>query len=257
MAKPLQTSDQLPDTLVDAITRGLAINSHGEPVPLHSNISIDEAAVLYRLVRELSPAVTVEIGFAQGVSTLAILKAHADNDRSGVHHVIDPLQAQYDDVGLAMVRAAGLEPWMRFHRQFADEVVPNLPRIQCAFIDSSHLFDLTISEFVLMDKRLDVGGAVAFHDMWMPSLQKVLRYILSNRSYELASKEATAQPDRRRTFRARAKRTLVDGLNRLPMARWVLNQEILCPWSILDVPNLAVLRKTAEDARDWRFHKVF
>lgn len=70
---------------------------------------------------------------------------------------------------------------MQFYRKFAEEVFPNLSSLHFVFIDSSHLFDLTVTEFVLADKKLDVGGGMAFHDMWMPSLQTFVRYVLANR----------------------------------------------------------------------------
>lgn len=38
-------------------------------------------------------------------------------------------------------------------------------------------------EFILADKKLKVGGMIAFHYLWMPSLRKLLRYILRNRDY--------------------------------------------------------------------------
>src|SRR5207253_9411867 len=112
---------------------------------------------------------------------------------------MDPFQEKYEDAGLAMAARAGLDSRLQFHRKFAEEVLPTLPRLQFGFIDSSHLFDLTIEEFVMMDKKLDVGGMVAFHDMWMGSLQKFLRYVLSNRAYRLVRSFDAPLPQYRTT----------------------------------------------------------
>jgi predicted O-methyltransferase YrrM len=173
----------LPQALLEAFHKRTVFSEQVGDMPLNSNISIPETLTLYRLLRHLKPSFSAEVGFAQGISTVAILKALSDNN-AGLHHVMDPFQADYGDAGLSIVAKAGLDSRMQFHRNFAEEVIPGLPILQFGFIDSSHLFDLTICEFVMMDRKLEVGGMIAFHDMWMPSLQKFLRYVLANRSYE-------------------------------------------------------------------------
>jgi hypothetical protein len=93
---------------------------------LDLNVSQAEALKLYESVRELRPAASAEVGFAQGISALAILQALIDNG-DGLHHVMDPFQAGYQDAGLAMVARACLESRFRFYRQFPEEVIPGLP----------------------------------------------------------------------------------------------------------------------------------
>jgi len=232
----------------------LAFTATGDRVPLHSNISHDEAAQLYALVRELKPSVSVEIGFAQGISTLAILRALADNG-AGCHHVLDPFQDRFNNVGRSMVERAGLAERMVFHQQFAEEIIPKLPRLQFAFIDSSHLFDLTVTEFVLVDKKLEVGGLVAFHDLWMPSLQKLARYVLANRSYRLAP--STGSMPERYSLRRKLKTIASRALNALPGSAKIFREELLRPWFTITDGNLLVLQKTGEDGRDWEFHQPF
>ena len=114
------TFDQsfLPPLLLEAVSKEKVYTASGASVPLHSNVALCEALVLYNIVRELKPTVSAEIGFAQGISTLAILKALEDNG-SGAHHVIDPFQDKFDDVGLTMVRRSGLTSRLSFHRKFA------------------------------------------------------------------------------------------------------------------------------------------
>lgn len=236
----------LPSTLRDAFTSGEALTGSGTRAPLSSNISLDEAALLYDLVRQLRPTDSAEIGLAQGISTLAILQALHDND-AGTHHVADPFQANYDNAGLAMIKAAGLDARFRFHETFAEKMLPDLPALQFVFIDSSHLFDLTIAEFVLADKRLAPGGVVAFHDTWMPAVRKVIRYILANRAYRIRC----ARP-------ARSWKTLASrAIRALPGATRVFTPELLQPWSTLGVGNLAMLEKVENDQRDWQFYARF
>jgi predicted O-methyltransferase YrrM len=240
------------------LTRALLADRHvfdasGARVPLDSNISAEESALLHSAVRELRPAASVEIGLAKGVSTLAILEALRENG-CGHHHVIDPFQANYGDAGLETVRRHGLEPWWTFHRDLPEKVIPDLPQLQFAFIDSSHLFDLTVCEFVLVDRRLEVGGVIGFHDLWMPAQQAFLRYVLANRAYAVwqpAAWPAPAPP--RQATGSRLRRAL----SRFARARRWLAPEWLRPWCEFGIGNLALLRKVAEDTRDWRFHARF
>lgn len=248
------TTNSLPPVLREAMESAKVETADGRIVELNSNISIDDAITLYKAVRAVKPRRSVEVGFACGISTLSILQALNDNGE-GEHDVIDPYQAYYDNVGLAMVKKAGLEGHFHFHRNFAEEIIPTLPRLQFAFIDASHLFDLSLVEFVLVDKKLDVGGVISFHDMWMASLQRLMRYILSNRSYEVVREFDTELPPSGR--RSIIKGTIRSFLRSFPKREKLFKTDALTSWTDLNIRNLALLRKTADDKRDWTFHKEF
>jgi hypothetical protein len=186
---------------------------------------------------------------------MAILKALEDNGQ-GTHHVMDPFQARYNNGGLANVRAAGLQHRIVFHEKFAEEVVPQLPALQFGFIDASHLFDLTLVEYVLIDKKLDVGGLIGMHDMWMASLQKLYRYVSANRAYRRRQDlEPLYAP--RLTFRSRVKQSIAEALRMVPKSRKIFRPEILHPWSEFNSSNLLLLEKTGVDQREWTFHAPF
>lgn len=253
MAVPM---NPLPQYLRDAFQRKTVFDEKGREIPIAGNVTLEEALALYRAVHTLAPSASVETGFAQGVSTIAILQAHADRG-NGAHHVIDPFQAHYGDAGLESAARASLTAPLRFHRRFPDEVIPTLPRLQFAFIDSSHLFDHTIAEFVMIDRKLDVGGIIALHDLWMPALQRVIRYVLSNRAYDRVRTFDSATPTLTRPAPSEAISPLAHILRTFGRTRRLLRQDILKPWKEYKMPNLVFLRKTDEDRRDWRFHRDF
>lgn len=259
---------ELPPFLVDQLTRGQAA-APAEPIsqaalstreftgdrgtPFFDAINLEEAAELAAQVRRLRPEHSVEIGCCSGASALTILHALEQNGR-GTHHVIDPFQTRYaQGAGLANIRAAGLDGRLDFHEAFPESVLPTLPPVQFAFIDASHLFDLSILDFVLVDKRLEVGGVVAFHDLWMPSLQDAVRCILANRNYRALN----AQPGPPTTFSERLRRLCAAGLRRLPRAADLFRAGVLQPWESLGLGNLVFLEKTGGDTRDWRHHVRF
>src|SRR6202011_433880 len=125
-------------------------------------------------------------------------------------------QQKYARCGEAMIKRAGFADRHTFLEQFPEEAIPHLPRLQFAFIDSSHLFDLTVLEFAVIDKKLDVGGMVALHDLWMPSLQAVVRFILANRAYQPCRDFSPAPP--RRSIRDYGKELLSRALGIIPSA---------------------------------------
>lgn len=245
----------LPPILLEALETGRVWDESGNSIPLDSNVSANEVLQLYQVVRHFKPSQSVEVGLAKGVSTLAILGAIAENG-AGHHTVLDPFQANYGNAGIEMVRRAGLEEWWTFHRKFPEEVIPGLGNIQVAFIDGSHLFDFTLTEFVLVDRKLDIGGVVGFHDMWMPSLQCVFRFITGNRRY----REFPRQADEVRCSRKSNyvwKELIRKTLSRIPHAGEIFSQGFLRPWRNQGLGNLVFLQKEGKDDRDWRFHRPF
>jgi hypothetical protein len=223
----------------------------GQTIPLRSNIALDEAQMLYDLVRELQPEHVIELGLAQGISTMAMAQALEDNER-GTLHVLDPRQSEvYESVGVTNLERCGLSDRVDFHETYPEEVVPGLPRAQVAFIDASHLFDFTMMDFVLVDKRLDVGGVVGFHDLWMESLRKALRYILTNRAeYRLWRPPPIPAHVARRARFGRA-------LSAVPGAAKLLKPEVLEPTALFARQNLVLLEKTGPDTRVWLDHSQF
>jgi predicted O-methyltransferase YrrM len=254
--KKIEGSADLPKVLLYAFQEQCVFDGNGKTNLLNSNIALSEATTLYQAVRHLKPSISAEVGFAQGISTLAILQALHDNN-TGIHHVMDPFQGKFNEIGLAMVKRAGLSSRMKFHRQFADEVIPHLPELEFGFIDSSHLFDLTISEFVMMDRKLKIGGMLAFHDMWMPSLQKFLRYVLANRSYELVRTFDSPGLENPHTIKQAIKQFMLRALHFVPGKEHIFRIELLRPWQSFHASNVVVLRKTSNDNRDWKFHANF
>lgn len=221
----------------------------GNKHPLDSNISLKESLELYNLLIERKPQQTVEVGFAKGVSALTILSAKK-NMENGMHHVIDPFQKGYDYCGLAMVKRLGLERGFTFHEKFPEEVIPSLDRIDFAFIDASHIFDLSLMEFVLVDKKLSLNGVIGFHDLWMPSLQKLLRYILKNRNYRVINQRNVDQG-------RGAKGLLTNTLNKSKKLQRYFSSELLEPFSAMGIPNMVFIEKMGNDTREWTYHAKF
>lgn len=156
----------------------------GKSIPLDSNISFKEAVLLFNVITEIKPERSAEIGFAQGISTLAILEAIKKNGK-GKHSVIDPYQNEYENSGKEMVARAGLDSLYEFYSDFPENVFPRLKNIDFVFIDASHLFGLSVLDFIFSDRALKIGGVIGFHDLDIKAISKLLKYILGNYDYNI------------------------------------------------------------------------
>lgn len=155
------------------------------------SIDIDEAELLSKLVRELQPTVTLEVGLAFGVSALAICDAHPKTT-SNRHIVIDPYQndqPRWAGIGLHNLRKAGFESLIEFHETHSYRALPQIEAtgqvVEVAFIDGWHTFDFVLVDFFYIDKMLCEGGIVIFDDADWPSIRRVIRYVVSNLHYSV------------------------------------------------------------------------
>jgi len=213
-------------------------------------VTPNTAKVLYDFVRAVKPARTLEVGMAYGISTLCICQAHQDNGAgAGCHIVIDPYQEEsFKGAGLANLERASLKDMLRFYQARSDEVLPELSargeRIDFAFIDGNHHFDYALVDFFFIDKILNVGGHVAFDDLWMRSVRSVVSFVLKNTSYKLVRASSAHSP-------AVGRRLLILGhrIRQNPLGR---------DWTLKFVPqNVAVLKKVGEERLKWGQHRAF
>src|ERR1039458_7123204 len=97
--------------LAEIMRTGLTKTADGNgSIKVHSAISKDEGEFLQRCVREVAPAVSLEIGLAHGISALFICDALRPEAR---HIIIDPNQHggawgdSWDGIRLANLTRAG------------------------------------------------------------------------------------------------------------------------------------------------------
>jgi hypothetical protein len=96
---------------------------------------------------------------------------------------------------------------------------------------------------------------LALHDTWMPAIQKVIRFILSNREYVPMSPSRVAKP--RRSIRSRLAHAASRTCGILPWSERIFAPDFLTPWRSYGFGNIALLKKAADDRRDWRAFKNF
>ncbi len=213
-----------------------------------ASIQYDTGALLYDFIRTFQPENTIEIGLAYGLSALFICQAHQDNG-SGNHTAIDPIQEEhYKSIGLLNIERANLRHLFRFHEAHSDKVLSMLcsqkKKFDFAFIDGSHLFDYALVDFFYIDKLLSVGGHVAFDDLWMAGVRRVISFVLKNRPYKVV--------------RIPSRHTLPISRQVMMVGRRIVQNPFERDWALKLIPhNIVLLKKTGIDSRDWNHYSAF
>lgn len=225
----------------------------GGTTPLNVYIPREEGDLLYSMVRHNRPKLTVEVGMANGLSTLFIAAALRENG-TGTHIAIDPFQhSEWRGVGAQLIRQAGMSDIVRLIEKPSYQGLPQLEqegaRVELVFIDGAHIFDYVIADFLCADRILDVGGVMIFDDSDWPAVQPAIRYILANRHYRVARPDVIIEPPRvRPSISSRALRAIG---RRVPAIGNRLRPDFMNPSEqIGTLGRCVVLEKMANDDRD-------
>jgi predicted O-methyltransferase YrrM len=131
-----------------------------------ASLRFDEAAYLYRLVRESKPQTVVEIGRFRGGSTFLIACALTD----GIVHSYDLDQRQghsgadLDAQLTTALRRYALLDRVRLYVADSRSAPPPGPRIDLLFIDGDHREEGVRADFERWSRWLAPGGHLLFHD---------------------------------------------------------------------------------------------
>jgi predicted O-methyltransferase YrrM len=92
--------------IIDIIKSQSCKTENGEIISFTSAIDIDEAEFISSLIQQYHPLRTIEIGCAEGASSLAILDSLSG--WAAQHTIIDPYQStQWKNVGLNLLKKFG------------------------------------------------------------------------------------------------------------------------------------------------------
>jgi predicted O-methyltransferase YrrM len=251
------------NTLIDSIYTQKTV--HDAEGHAHSafpaSILRTEGKTIYDLVRQTEAKRTLEIGLAFGLSTLFICQAHLDSGRPAdqeCHTAFDPLQTSlWKSIGLLNLERMGMRSLVRFFELSSHEVLPTLVQQQEQFdfilVDGAHLFDYVLIDFWFSNQLIKPGGLLMLHDLWMPSVRKLLTFILRNyQNYQIepAFHHRIVPPWRKFTRIAR-----IALQSPFDLHSWLL------PFTYRQLDlyerNYCVLRKCGDDNRDWNHYRPF
>jgi len=169
----------------------------------------EEYAALGRLLEELKPNDTLEIGMANGESSCLICSFLHDHG-GGRHVAVDPFETSesgWNGQGLRLLEDSGLRDHLDFIEDYDYLAMPQLiregRRFDFVLIDGWHSFDYTLLDLFYADLLLKVGGVVVVHDTGWPAVYKAVRFLESHKPYERISPPPTLhlRPLHRRLLR--------------------------------------------------------
>jgi predicted O-methyltransferase YrrM len=152
-----------------------------------------DAGLLARIVTARAPTQCLEIGLANGVSSLAILESMPPG---GSLVSIDPYQStEWRGAGIDNIESAGYAARHTLIEEPDYLALPQLVaegrRFDLVFIDGWHSFDYVMLDAFYADILLQSGGVVGFDDCEMPATRKALRFLTTHRPYEEIRLEAS------------------------------------------------------------------
>jgi predicted O-methyltransferase YrrM len=162
------------------------VHRNGRRMPIvPPGVTPQRGDYLFRLVRELRPRVTLETGFAYGISTLFIAEALRQNG-GGRHYAIDPFErTRFDGRGLDHLVEAGLADYVTFCEEPSELCLPRLVRegvrVDLAFVDGHHLFDYVVTDCLFIGRLLPKGGLMVMDDTNLPGVARACDFVASNR----------------------------------------------------------------------------
>lgn len=182
-------SGDLPpcDVLREILATATVVDGEGVRRKLSSAIAPQYAAALYRAVVRFQPALVIEIGMAQGISTLSILAGLSQNGKGRLVSIDPGQRREWRNVGVENVRRAGFAALHELMEMPSHEALPRLlasgTRADMAYIDGWHTFDYVLVDFFFLDKMLPVGGVVGFNDCGYRAIHRVIRFVETHRRY--------------------------------------------------------------------------
>jgi len=233
---------------------GVMMTPEGVPRQINSHISMQEGLFLQDIINEIHPKTSLEIGVAYGTSSMYICEAM--KGLGGKKHIsVDPGPVYIEDghtldrcgLGLLNLERCGYREFVEFHEARSEFVLPDLVKkgeeIEFAFIDGWHTFDHCLVDFFYINKLLKVGGVVVFHDVRLPGIGKLLRYISRYPAYRLY--KTPKRPKGHFTTKRKGIEKAISYFLFLFRSR--------LPYK----PTSVAFKKIEDDKRDWNWYEPF
>jgi predicted O-methyltransferase YrrM len=235
------------------------LSSDGQTMKVSSGISRTESLFICERIKEKPGlARTLEVGCAQGLSSLAICES--TRGRPGAHHyIIDPFQtSDWKGAGVAALARAGLKHFTLVEERSEIALPRLLPdnegRLDFILVDGWHTFDHTLLDCFYAIRLLKVGGCLVVDDCNMPPIAKAIRYLSNYPCLELTHAHTDYPSGKLKNAVCRAASIVpipMDIRARLPRS---MQRRML---QVFRRQTMVCLTKTAPDGRKWNWYKPF
>ncbi len=234
---------------------GSFIRNSGESVTFNSHTPLEQCLFIQQIIRDNELKRSLEIGFAHGLSALAICEAIVKN--GGTRHiVIDKFETtHWSNIGLDLLSKYGYSEVVDFREAFCYETLAELilknERIDFAYIDSVKQFDWILSDFFLIDKLLTENGCIIFDDVSWPGIRRVVRFVSKLQSYKIIGTIPVSRINRKRQFLQLLTKFI-------PYHQKLFRDDVLITDGDLGINSRCVaFKKIQNDNRNWDWNANF
>ena len=148
------------------------LTEDGAEVPQSWQLNVRYCRFLFQLVKLARPKRVLEIGMANGISSSYIARARSTGTHEpngSAHVIIDPFQTtDWHGAGRALLHRLNLDSDTDVIEDYSLHAVPELERrgerFDFVFIDGNHCLDYVLSDVLVCDRVLNVGGLMALDD---------------------------------------------------------------------------------------------
>lgn len=192
VADPAHRRTRVRATLEAMYSRGTSPDESGRQLALEPHsVRQDIGDAIRDLALMEGARRTLEVGLAQGLSTLFLCDALLATGADSVTHVaMDPLQRDYfGNAGLVTLERAGVQDLVEFHAEESQLVLPRLAQegyeVDLAFVDGDHRFDGVFVDAYYCCRLVRPGGLLILDDGWLRATSLTASYLVTNLGFEL------------------------------------------------------------------------
>jgi predicted O-methyltransferase YrrM len=241
-------------TLAKILQTSEVSDRHGKKYPLRSATGKNQCLFLQKLIREAEAQTVIEIGLAYGISSLAIGEVLQEQENPE-HHILDPWQRDWHDIGLLNLERAGFHAAVKFYREPSCQVLPRLSaqglRADFAYLDSSKNFEVLMVDAFFLQKILKPAGLLVLDDCYFPGIRKLTRLLCRNPVWKVHS---TFEP----ADSSLAKRIFSRICRLVPYGKKIFLPSLLELDSQLGIhAHCVAFQKCNEDERPWSWFRDF
>ena len=240
----------------EIVSKGTTLTSDGVSVKATSTISKVQGEYIYDLIKNNNDIIkTLEIGCANGLSSLYICEALKDRDCSE-HYIIDPYQSKdWKNRGITALKRAGLYKTVNLIEKESEFILPELLEkkgeyFDLIFIDGWHSFDHVMLDIFYSLRLLKLEGFLILDDCSISSVEKAVQCI-DNYCFINKIQSVFVYPDR---FLPR----IICHIGKfIPLS---VNIRYRLPKLIKNIirrPRMIIYQKIASDDRKWNWFAPF
>ena len=177
-------------------------DERGNVYDLNSGIDEKEGEFIKNIINKYNPKNTIEIGCQYGISSLYICSS-IEKIKGSHHTIIDPFQkSSCHNIGIFHLQRLGYD-FFNLIEKPSEIALPELlslgKKYDFGFIDGFHTFDHTLIDFFYLNRLINIGGIIIIDDVGLPSIKKLMRYILNYPCFELVG-QVEVKKSRKREF---------------------------------------------------------